>query len=360
MIPANGRGRPPSAACPLCGPAAGTGHGFRAHGDPLSGDTALGIRARELPAQRLQCPAADGGPRAPSHARRRFLARDRAPRPVMARLLASRTKGADSGSMAEYAQTPPARRPCRGRCRCGLGRGPGDLGSVAEPAAAPAAAAGRAHRGPRDRSGAGQVCDPERRHGDRHGPRNRHLVPGHRPQPGHGLPVPGGGDAGRQAFRDVFHHGGADLRAPLPTARWEGPWTVHIKVVRGGAVLKGPRPLRWAESWQANPDCPAGACAVRLSGRFNSGRFKATLTRAGAVYTGKTTASVFRCGPRSSSVPTRSTLKIRVTLTAAKGDSGAWAASSWAGTLAVSVPYTSSGTFYCNAFRLKASLSGKA
>ena len=146
----------------------------------------------------------------------------------------------------------------------------------------------------------------------------------------------------------------------LSTARWEGPWTVRIKVVRGGAVLKGPRPLRWAESWQANPKCPAGPCAVRLSGHFNAGNFKVTLTRAGAVYTGKATASVFRCGPRSSSVPTRSTLKIRVTLTTAKGDSGAWAASSWAGTLGVSVPYTSSGTFYCNAFRLKASLSGNS
>ena len=147
---------------------------------------------------------------------------------------------------------------------------------------------------------------------------------------------------------------------PLSTARWEGPWTVRVKVVRGGAVLKGPRPLRWEESWQSNPKCPAGACAVRLSGRFNFGHFKATLTRAGAVYTGKTTASVFRCGPRSSSVPTRSTLKFRVTLTTAKGDSGAWAASSWAGTMAVSVPYISAGSFYCNAFSLKASLSGKS
>jgi Fibronectin type III domain len=145
---------------------------------------------------------------------------------------------------------------------------------------------------------------------------------------------------------------------PLSAARWQGPWTVRVRIVRGGAALRGPRPLQWDESWQVSPQCAAGPCAVRLSGTFNGYGFKATLHRAGAVYTGTTTANSFRCGPRSNKVPTRSTLKIRVVLTQAQGDSGAWAASSWAGTLRASAAYTSSSTFYCNPFHVTASLSG--
>jgi hypothetical protein len=145
---------------------------------------------------------------------------------------------------------------------------------------------------------------------------------------------------------------------PLSAARWEGPWTVRVRIVRGGAALRGPRPLRWHESWLASPECAAGPCAVRLSGTFNGYGFKATLHRAGAAYTGTTMANSFRCGPRSNKVPMRSTLRIRVILTQAQGDSGAWAASSWVGTLRASAAYTSSATFYCNPFHLTASLSG--
>jgi Fibronectin type III domain len=56
---------------------------------------------------------------------------------------------------------------------------------------------------------------------------------------------------------------------PLSAARWQGQWTVHVKVVRGGAALTGPRPLRWDESWQVSPRCVAGPCAVRVHGSFN-------------------------------------------------------------------------------------------
>jgi hypothetical protein len=38
--------------------------------------------------------------------------------------------------------------------------------------------------------------------------------------------------------------------------------------------------------------------------------------------------------------------------------SGAWVASSWAGTMGVSSPYTSSGLFYCSQSSQTASLTG--
>jgi len=94
---------------------------------------------------------------------------------------------------------------------------------------------------------------------------------------------------------------------------------------------------------------------VRLSGRVNGSRFRATLTRASAVYTGKT--NVFPCGSGANSFAIQSTLAIRVTVTTAQVDNRAWTASSWAGTMVVSAPYTSSGAYYCTASRLTASLS---
>ncbi len=144
---------------------------------------------------------------------------------------------------------------------------------------------------------------------------------------------------------------------PLSAARLQGPWAVAVKIVRGGADLKGAGSGRWTESWLASPKCPAGPCAVRLSGRVNGSRFRATLTRAGAIYTGKTTANVFPCGSGASSFPIQSTLTIRATVTTAQVDNRAWTASSWAGTMVVSAPYTSSGAYYCTASRLTASLS---
>jgi len=149
------------------------------------------------------------------------------------------------------------------------------------------------------------------------------------------------------------------LTPPLSAARWQGPWTVDVRVTAGGAALTGPRPLRWNDSWQVSPQCAAGPCAVRVAGTFNGYPFRAALSRAGAVYHGTTMAHSFRCGPRHGSIPMQTTLKIRVALTAAQpGNNGAWTASSWAGTLTASAAYTTTATFYCNAFQVTAALSG--
>jgi hypothetical protein len=142
---------------------------------------------------------------------------------------------------------------------------------------------------------------------------------------------------------------------PLSAARLQGLWTVSIKLVRRGG-LTGPK--RWAESWLASPKCTAGPCALGLSGRIDGHPFKATLTRAGAVYKGKTRADVFPCGSGSNSFPIRSILTIRIAVTTAQVDSRAWTASSWAGIMMVFSPYTSSGAYYCTASRQTASLSG--
>ena len=145
---------------------------------------------------------------------------------------------------------------------------------------------------------------------------------------------------------------------PVSAARWQGPWSVNIKVVKGATALRGNGAKGWVESWRASPRCPAGPCTVQLTGYLNRHPIKATLTRAGAVYQGTTKASIFRCGKPVDSVPIRSTLTIRVTLSGAQPNGHAWVASSWGGHMVISSPYTSTSTFYCNAFTLTTSLSG--
>ena len=149
------------------------------------------------------------------------------------------------------------------------------------------------------------------------------------------------------------------LTPPLSAARWQGPWTMHVRITAGGAALTGPRPLRWDDSLRVSPQCAVGPCPVRVAGTFNGYPFRAALSRAGAVYQGTTVARSFRCGPRHGAVPMRTTLKIRATITAAEaGSNGAWLASSWAGRLTASAAYTTTATFYCNAFQVTAALSG--
>ena len=144
---------------------------------------------------------------------------------------------------------------------------------------------------------------------------------------------------------------------PISAARWQGRWTVNIRITNGADALRGNGAKGWTEAWQASPTCPTGPCTVRLTGGLNRQTFKATLSRAGAVYTGTTTANVFRCGKPVDSVPIKSTLKIRVTITGAEPVNRAWLAGTWTGQMEISSPYTSTSTFYCNAFKLTTSIS---
>ncbi len=144
---------------------------------------------------------------------------------------------------------------------------------------------------------------------------------------------------------------------PVSAARWQGRWTVDIRITKGAEALRGQGPKGWTEAWQASPQCPTGPCTVRLTGELNRKAFKATLTRAGAVYTGTTTANVFPCGKPADSVPIRSTLTIQVTVATAQSVNRAWLAGTWTGRMTISSPYTSTSTFYCNAFRLTTAIS---
>jgi hypothetical protein len=144
---------------------------------------------------------------------------------------------------------------------------------------------------------------------------------------------------------------------PVSAARWQGRWTVNIRIIKGADALRGKGAKGWTEAWQASPSCPAGPCSVQLTGGLNRQTFKATLTRTGAVYTGTTTAEVFRCGKQADSVPIKSTLTIRVTVTTAQPVNRAWLAGTWTGQMEISSPYTSASTFYCNAFKLTTLIS---
>jgi len=143
---------------------------------------------------------------------------------------------------------------------------------------------------------------------------------------------------------------------PVSAARLQGPWTVSIKITRGAAGLTGPP--TWDETWQATPKCAAGPCDVRLSGSLNGFAFTTTLTRAGAEYRGKIAGNVFPCGKGSQAFAIRSTVRLRITVAAARVDNRAWVAGSWGGRMVVTAPYTASGNFYCPASHQVASLTG--
>jgi hypothetical protein len=144
---------------------------------------------------------------------------------------------------------------------------------------------------------------------------------------------------------------------PISAARWQGRWTVDIRITKGADALRGQGATGWTEGWRTSPTCASGPCTVQLTGGLNRQTFKATLTRAGAVYTGTTKADVFRCGRSGDTVPVKSTLTIRVTVTSAQPIKGAWLAGAWRGQMEISSPYTSGSTYYCKAFKLTTTIS---
>jgi hypothetical protein len=145
---------------------------------------------------------------------------------------------------------------------------------------------------------------------------------------------------------------------PISAARWQGRWTVDIRITKGANALRGKGATGWTEAWRTSPTCPVRACTVQVTGGLNRQTFKATLARTGAVYTGITKADVFRCGESGNSVPIKSTLTIRATVTSGQPVNGAWLAGAWTGQMEISSPYTSGRTFYCKAFKLTTKISG--
>jgi len=152
-----------------------------------------------------------------------------------------------------------------------------------------------------------------------------------------------------------------NTKAPsISAARWQGRWTVDIRITKGAGALRGKGATGWTEAWRTSPTCPAGPCTVQVTGGLNRRTFKATLARRGAVYTGTTKADVFRCGTSGNSVPIKSTLTIRVTVTSAQPVKGAWLAGAWTGQMEISSPYTLGRTYYCKTFKLTTKISGSS
>jgi hypothetical protein len=87
-------------------------------------------------------------------------------------------------------------------------------------------------------------------------------------------------------------------------------------------------------------------------------RFKLRLTRTGAVYRGHAVANFGGCGPPGNSIPDPATLKFRVHVTHAVGESQVWAAISMTGTMVGSYKYVSSATFYCPSSSLRRASTG--
>jgi hypothetical protein len=143
------------------------------------------------------------------------------------------------------------------------------------------------------------------------------------------------------------------LTPPLSQARLQGSWSVYVKNI-------GPAPggRNGYLTWQFSPACAAGPCDVTLHGKPHSFSFTMKLTRTGGAYQGRTVASLSPCGSRGSAIPDPVTLKIRIHVTKAIGESQVWAATAWAGTMVGTSQYVSSATFYCNAATFRASLAG--
>jgi len=141
---------------------------------------------------------------------------------------------------------------------------------------------------------------------------------------------------------------------PLSAARLAGPWAVQLTLVRRGGLI-GAR--QWTQSWVTTPKCATGSCAEMLSGSIGGHRFTAKLDRTGARYAGTTTARLFPCGSGANSFPLRDTISFHLKVTRAHAVHRAWVASSWAGALVMSNPYTSSGNLFCPASSQTAALS---
>ncbi len=143
------------------------------------------------------------------------------------------------------------------------------------------------------------------------------------------------------------------LTPPISQARLQGSWSVYVKNI-------GPAPggRNGYLTWQFSPACAAGPCDVTLHGKPRSFAISMKLTRAGGVYQGRAVANLSPCGPRGSAIPDPVTLKIRIHVTRASGESRVWAATAWAGTMVGTSPYVSSATFYCTAATFRASLAG--
>ncbi len=148
------------------------------------------------------------------------------------------------------------------------------------------------------------------------------------------------------------------LTPPLSTARLDGPWTVRLKVTStGGGDLKVGD--SWTEGWRFAPKCRTGACTVVLTGSIYAHDFTVTMARAGAVYSGSTSAHITHCGPVSGvKMSVQNTITLKLGVQSALMSGGAWLARSWAGTMVLYSPSTVVlYPYYCPAQSVRATIT---
>jgi len=153
------------------------------------------------------------------------------------------------------------------------------------------------------------------------------------------------------------------LVPPISAARLDGTSTAHFMVVRSSpSELFYVAGKRWRDSWDFTPHCTVGPCAVTISGTITGHPFTATLTRAGAVYTGTAgDSSIEICEPTTGpgpTVPIHDTLRLRIRIDGAGVSNQAWTATSWAGTVVMYSPYTPDASTPCPAYNDKFAIHG--
>jgi hypothetical protein len=143
------------------------------------------------------------------------------------------------------------------------------------------------------------------------------------------------------------------LTPPVSQARLQGSWSVDLRYLqRVFGIRNVTLPAK------AVPACAAGPCDAMLRITSHRHPFSVKLTRAGAVYRGRTLVDFIRCGTASNSIPDPMTLTFRLRVTSAVGEGQVWAATSLVGTMNGTSRYVSAAAFYCLAHTFKAILSG--
>lgn len=134
------------------------------------------------------------------------------------------------------------------------------------------------------------------------------------------------------------------LAPPVADARLQHSWDVTVRITKstGSRAKVG---LTDTGNWIFAPKCAIGACTVEVSGDLAGRPFSMTLNRSGALYKGSGKAHIARCGTKDIS----NNLNLTVKVTAGDISDSTWTASNWTGNLALSIPYTTSGNYYCPA-----------
>lgn len=147
------------------------------------------------------------------------------------------------------------------------------------------------------------------------------------------------------------------ITPPISQARLRGLWNINTRNLHAKNIYTGYNGFHGSLTWTFRPVCRAGPCAVILRGKIDGiHSITMKLTRAGAVYRGRTVDTI-PCGKGADAIPDPLTLKVRITVTNAAGQTQVWAATSWAGTIAGTTQYVAAATFYCPSANFTAVLS---